>query len=66
MKLTASILLVFLNGYLLVAQTKEPADYVNPFSGTGGNYENGFGNTFPGAAYPFGMIQLSPDNGGRS
>jgi predicted alpha-1,2-mannosidase len=31
-------------------------DYVNPFIGTGGH-----GHTFPGAAYPFGMMQLSPD-----
>ena len=30
--------------------------YVNPFVGTGGH-----GHTFPGAVYPFGMIQLSPD-----
>lgn len=31
---------------------------VNPFIGTGGH-----GHTFPGATMPFGMIQLSPDNG---
>ncbi|MCK9628680.1 MAG: GH92 family glycosyl hydrolase [Bacteroidales bacterium] len=30
--------------------------YVNPFIGT-----DGHGHTFPGATYPFGMIQLSPD-----
>ena len=30
--------------------------YVNPFVGT-----DGHGHTFPGAAYPFGMMQLSPD-----
>lgn len=33
-------------------------DYVNPFIGTGGH-----GHTFPGATRPFGMVQLSPDNG---
>jgi predicted alpha-1,2-mannosidase len=32
--------------------------FVNPFIGTGYH-----GHTFPGAAYPFGQIQLSPDNG---
>ncbi|WP_257666074.1 GH92 family glycosyl hydrolase [Parapedobacter tibetensis] len=32
--------------------------YVDPFIGTGGH-----GHTFPGAAVPFGMVQLSPDNG---
>lgn len=32
--------------------------YVDPFLGTGAH-----GHTFPGAALPFGMVQLSPDNG---
>jgi putative alpha-1,2-mannosidase len=32
--------------------------FVNPFIGTGGH-----GHTYPGATVPFGMIQLSPDNG---
>jgi len=32
--------------------------FVNPFIGTGGH-----GHTFPGAVYPFGMMQLSPDTG---
>ncbi len=40
-----------------------PADYVDPFIGTGGEIGIGHGNVFPGACYPFGMIQLSPDNG---
>jgi len=31
-------------------------EWVNPFIGTGGH-----GHTFPGACYPFGMMQLSPD-----
>lgn len=31
-------------------------DFVNPFIGT-----DGHGHTFPGAAVPFGMVQLSPD-----
>lgn len=30
--------------------------FVNPFIGTGGH-----GHTYPGAQYPFGMVQLSPD-----
>jgi predicted alpha-1,2-mannosidase len=33
-------------------------DVVDPFLGTGGH-----GHTFPGATTPFGMVQLSPDNG---
>ena len=39
-----------------IAETKNPADYVNPMIGTGGH-----GHTYPGAVYPFGMVQLSPD-----
>ena len=33
-------------------------DFVDPFIGTGYH-----GHTYPGAAFPFGQIQLSPDNG---
>jgi predicted alpha-1,2-mannosidase len=36
--------------------TQSPADFVNPFIGTGGH-----GHTFPGATAPFGGVQLSPD-----
>ncbi len=36
--------------------TKDNTEYVNPFIGTGGH-----GHTFPGAAIPNGMVQLSPD-----
>ncbi len=32
--------------------------WVNPFIGTAGH-----GHTYPGATVPFGMVQLSPDNG---
>lgn len=38
--------------------TMTPADYVDPMIGTGAH-----GHTFPGAARPFGMVQLSPDTG---
>lgn len=34
------------------------AGYVDPFIGTGGH-----GHTYPGATVPFGMLQVSPDNG---
>ena len=34
------------------------AKFVNPFIGT-----DFTGNTYPGAQVPFGMVQLSPDNG---
>ncbi|MEG1617879.1 MAG: GH92 family glycosyl hydrolase [Bacteroidales bacterium] len=38
--------------------TQDFTAYVNPFIGT--DYT---GNTYPGATVPFGMVQLSPDNG---
>lgn len=45
-----------------IAQTKTSGksvnNYVNVFIGTGAH-----GHTFPGASLPFGMVQLSPDNG---
>ena len=44
-------------------ESEDVTKYVDPFIGTGGSKETGHGNTFPGAAYPFGMVQLSPDNG---
>ncbi|MGM8362167.1 GH92 family glycosyl hydrolase [Flavobacterium sp. ARAG 55.4] len=39
---------------------KEPVffNHVDPFIGTGGH-----GHTYPGVTVPFGMVQLSPDNG---
>jgi predicted alpha-1,2-mannosidase len=42
------------------AQAAEPVELVNPFVGT-----QNFGNTFPGASAPFGMVQVSPDTGGQ-
>lgn len=37
-------------------QPSDPIGYVDPFIGTGFH-----GHTYPGAATPFGMVQLSPD-----
>ncbi|GID94216.1 GH92 family glycosyl hydrolase [Amorphoplanes digitatis] len=42
------------------AVADEPIDLVHPFVGT-----QNFGNTFPGASAPFGMVQVSPDTGGQ-
>lgn len=39
-------------------QEADYTQYVNPFIGT-----DFTGNTYPGAQVPFGMVQLSPDNG---
>lgn len=41
-----------------LADTVDYASFVNPFIGT-----DFTGNTYPGAQAPFGMVQLSPDNG---
>jgi predicted alpha-1,2-mannosidase len=50
----------------LFAQQKQLADYVNPFIGASTNMQSagnpaGLGKTFPGAAVPFGMVQVSPN-----
>ena len=37
---------------------KQLIDFVDPFIGTGGH-----GHVFPGATTPFGMVQVSPNNG---
>lgn len=42
------------------AEVEDPTTLVNPFVGT-----QDFGNTFPGASAPFGMVQVSPDTGGQ-
>ncbi|HMH21309.1 MAG TPA: GH92 family glycosyl hydrolase, partial [Puia sp.] len=46
--------------------SKQPADYVNPFIGASTSISkagasHGLGKTFPGAATPYGMVQLSPN-----
>ncbi len=49
--------LVACNQKTVVIPINNPLAYVDPFIGT-----DGIVHTFPGAAAPFGMIQLSPDN----
>ncbi len=53
-----SLLLVFFLAFQSFAQEypSDPASLVNPFAGT-----QRMGHVFPGAAAPFGMVQLSPD-----
>ncbi len=50
------ILVVCLSFHLSGQKNTSPYDYVNPFIGT-----DDMGHTFPGAAVPFGMVQLSPE-----
>lgn len=49
-------IIIFIIASCTPAFGKDPVQYVNPFNGT-----DFHGHTFPGAVYPFGMIQLSPD-----
>lgn len=56
-----SILLCTMTSCHSIFNATEETDYtayVNPFIGT-----DFTGNTYPGAQVPFGMVQLSPDNG---
>ena len=41
-----------------ITTAQQLTKYVDPFIGTGSH-----GHTYPGATVPFGMVQLSPDNG---
>ncbi|PQV50197.1 putative alpha-1,2-mannosidase [Jejuia pallidilutea] len=66
MKLYSFLLVVLSFGFFACKSEKTPdklsakrlTSYVNTFTGT-----DGPGNTYPGAVVPFGMVQLSPDNG---
>ena len=53
---TFGILLICLSINLPSQDKNTPYDYVNPFIGT-----DDMGHTFPGAAVPCGMVQLSPE-----
>src|SRR5688500_12500516 len=57
--LRRSLMILVLAGIVIGQASVEDPDFsqfVNPFIGT-----EAYGNTFPGAALPFGMIQWSPD-----
>lgn len=64
MKTIKSIIASIFSLFAIIGCTSDNANendlitFVNPFIGTAGH-----GHTFPGAAYPFGMVQLSPDTG---
>jgi predicted alpha-1,2-mannosidase len=49
-------LALLVGGSVVFAQAPDPLKLVDPMIGTGPE-----GHTFPGAAAPFGMVQLSPD-----
>jgi predicted alpha-1,2-mannosidase len=58
--LAATVLYAAPTGSAQAAAADDPVDLVHPFVGT-----QNFGNTFPGASAPFGMVQVSPDTGGQ-
>src|SRR6201996_9509713 len=71
MRIWSFVLLIF---SVIIAQAqpqtprkvRQPVDYVNPFIGASTNAalagaSHGLGKTFPGAATPFGMVQVSPN-----
>ncbi len=53
-----TILFVFYICFITFLQAQKLTDKVDVFLGTGGH-----GHVYPGATVPFGMVQLSPDNG---
>ena len=55
------ILLVFAAAMAIGATAGDYTKYVNPMIGTGAIEGGLFGNSYPGATVPFGMVQLSPD-----
>lgn len=60
------ISLFFISIVYQVQAQKKPADYVNPFIGASTSAKkagasHGLGKTFPGAATPFGLVQISPN-----
>ncbi|MWB93306.1 glycoside hydrolase family 92 protein [Flavobacterium sp. GA093] len=63
-KITLLFLIVILGASCKIKTNKNNThkeffvNHVNPFIGTGGH-----GHTYPGATVPFGMLQVSPDNG---
>jgi len=66
MKKLICLFLIFNIQFYAFGQKKELADYVNPFIGASTNIADagayhGLGKTFPGAATPFGMVQISPN-----
>ena len=58
MKISKSIIycILFFTVVLSAQNKKTPYDYVNPLIGT-----DDMGHTYPGAVYPFGLVQLSPE-----
>ena len=55
--LITTIILLHLPTLSQTLENKNPTNYVDPFIGT-----SNYGNTFPGAVVPWGMVSVSPHN----
>jgi predicted alpha-1,2-mannosidase len=58
MKIKTWLLFLLLTWVNSILMAQKLSDYVDPFIGTAFT-----GHTYPGATTPFGMVQVSPDNG---
>ncbi|MBI9061889.1 MAG: GH92 family glycosyl hydrolase [Marinilabiliaceae bacterium] len=66
LKRVSALLAIGLMASCAPNKSKQPVDYIKPIIGTSTSTEagksgHGLGKTFPGAATPFGLVQLSPD-----
>jgi putative alpha-1,2-mannosidase len=63
-KASLLVTLILASSQVILAQVSEKKDYtqyVNPFIGSGSVDSLSLsGSNFPGATYPFGLVQLSP------
>lgn len=57
-KILLASIIVFTTCFFISVDAQKKTQLVDPFLGTGGH-----GHVYPGATVPFGMVQLSPDNG---
>ncbi len=66
MRIIFSIFLIFASFIIGYTKEKQPVEYVNPFIGTANSVRPSIwesnGGTYPGAAFPFGMVQVTPDD----
>lgn len=61
-RLQSIVVLILGGAWAASAETaKQPVDFINPLIGASTSMAFGEGKTFPGAARPFGLVQLSPD-----
>ena len=64
MKILLSLL--FVSFFIVSGTAKDPVNYINPFIGTSNSLRPSIreanGGAYPGAALPFGMVQVAPND----